>query len=170
MYNATNDLIMFSSKPFGSHQLRTSEMAKHFSQKRRVYFFAAPVIGLINYPTYHLLDEASSLVIVQPHLPSELSVFEKRDALIGLLRELVHDEHLSHYSFWTDTAKAMPFIRHLCAEQIIYDQNPLDVRANPELTKELEQYADVVLSETPVVPNKLFLWPKMKSENPRLFT
>ena len=140
------DLIVISSNAYGSDEVRTSAVMGTFAENKRVYFFEAPIVGVTDSNTYFLKKEENGITIIQPYLAGNTSVFERKDALLSLLKELIHDENISHYTVWTDTPKAMPLIRNLSAEIIIYDCLKDYSVSHVELEKELFQYADVVLT------------------------
>lgn len=140
------DLIVISSDAYGSEEVRTSSVMQSFAENKRVFFFATPIIGAIKNPTYFLKNEANGIAHIQPYLPKEVSVFEQKEALLNLLKELISEENISHYTIWTDTPKAMPLIRSLSAEIIIYDCIKDYSASHTELEKELFLYADVVLT------------------------
>jgi hypothetical protein len=140
------DLIIISSHPYGSEEVRTTSVMNDLAEKKRVYFFEAPVIGVTPSATYFIQKESNGVILVKPYLPKDISVFEHKAMLLNLLKELIHDEHLTHYTLWTDTPKAMPFIRNLSAEIIVYDCLNDYSYSNNELEKELLLYADVVLT------------------------
>lgn len=148
MVNLENgsDLIVFSSNQYGSEEVRTSRVMDRFLGRKRVYFFESPIIGVSKTPTYFIKKNEKEMIVIQPYLPAELSVFEQKDALFELLKELIMDENISHYSIWTDTPKAMVYIRKLNADVIVYDCLQNFSKTNPELEHELFQYADVVLT------------------------
>jgi UDP-galactopyranose mutase len=140
------DLIVFSSDKFDSNELRTPTLMSQFAARKRVYFIEAPIVGVSSIPTYFLKKNDHEVTIIQPYIPSETSLFDQHEASLNLVKELITDEHLSHYTIWTDTPKAMPYIRHLNPEIIIYDCLKDHSKTNAELEHELFQYADVVLT------------------------
>lgn len=141
-----SDLIVFSFDKFGSDSIRTTKQMNRFALNRRVYFIEAPIIGIAQSPTYFLRKSEHQVIVIQPYLPAETSVFEQKTMMLDLLKELVADENISHYTIWTDTPKAMPFIRNLSAEIIVYDCLKNYSLSHTELEQELFQYADVVLT------------------------
>lgn len=141
-----SDLIVFSLNHFGSDLVRTTKHMSKLAQHRRVYFVESPIIGVSKTPTYFLKKNEHEVIVIQPYLPEQMSVFERKDALIGILKEMIADENISGYTVWTDTPKAMPFIRTLNPEIIVYDCVRDYCQSHPELEKELYQYADVVLT------------------------
>jgi hypothetical protein len=140
------DLIVISSNAYASDEVRTTRVMATFAEKKRVYFFEAPIVGVTDSNTYFIKKEENGIIIIQPYLAGNNSVFERKDALLSLIKEFIHDEHISHYTIWTDTPKAMPFIRSLNAEIIIYDCLKDYSASHVDLEKELFQYADVVLT------------------------
>jgi UDP-galactopyranose mutase len=140
------DLIVFSSHQFDSDEVRTPHIMGQFAYRKRVYYIEAPIKGVSTSATYFLKKNDHEVTIIQPYLPSETSVFEQHEASLNLVKQLIHEEQISHYTIWTDTPKAMAYIRHLNAEFIVYDCLRDYSKSNPELEHELFQYADVVLT------------------------
>ena len=141
-----SDLIVFSHNHFGSEDSRTTRLMNKFASQRRVFFIESPIIGKTKEPTYYITREENEVMIVKPYLPAEMSVFERKSAIQALIKELIADENISHYTIWTDTPKAMPFVRHLSAEIIVYDCVKSYILTHPELEQELYQHADIVLT------------------------
>lgn len=140
-----SSIVVFSSDKYGSQEVRTSTLMDQFAQEKNVYFFENPILEVSREPTYFLQKNEQGVSVIQPYLPGNLSVFEKRDALITLLRDLITEEEIQNYAVWTDTPRGMPFIRHLNADIIVYDCF-LNSIHHVELEKELFEYADVVLT------------------------
>lgn len=138
------DLIAFSSDKFGTTELRTSFLLKDAAFERRVYFIESPILSESGENTYYIQDDASGVRIVKPYLSKESSVFEQKKALLELIKDMMKDEHIFHYSMWTDTPVAMAFIRHLSPDHIVYDCLRDYSVSHPELERELLQYADSV--------------------------
>ena len=124
MFNSINgtDIIFISSEQFGSDNVRTSELMTGMAQGRRVYFFSKPIIGMTKKPTFFYRKESHKTTVVQPYLPSDLSIESYEKDLIKLMKEFIHDEHISHLTIWTDTVNAAPFIRELKPEVSVYDR------------------------------------------------
>jgi hypothetical protein len=141
-----NDLIVFSSHAFGSSEVRTSKLMAQFVKRKRVYFFESPIIGVAKEATYFLRKNEHEVTVIQPYLPEDISVFEHKQALLNILKELIQDENICHYTIWTDTPKSMPFIRNLNSEIIIYDCLKNYSETNSDLEEELFQYADLTLT------------------------
>lgn len=140
------DLIVFSSHDFGSNEIRTTALMTEFAQRNRVYFIESPIVGVVQAPTYLLKKNEHAVTVIRPYLPATMTMFEQKDAVLALVKELISDEHISHYTLWTDTPKCMSFIRKLCSEVIIYDCINDYSACNPQLEKELFQSADLVLT------------------------
>lgn len=141
------DLIAFSSESFGHEALRTTKLLRDAAFERRVYFFEAPVLSTSGTTTYYIEEDASGVKIIRPYLNIESSIFERKKALLEILKDVIYDEHISHYSMWTDTPVAMPFIRNLTPEVIVYDCLSDFSKSHSELERELLQYADSVQTE-----------------------
>ncbi len=140
------DLIVFSSNSFGSCEVRTSELMVQFAHKKRVYFIESPIIGVANEATYFLRKDDHRVTVIQPHIPGNTSVFEQKEALLELVKELIHEENMIHYTIWTDTPTSMYVVKRLSSEINIYDCIKNYSETHTELEKELFQYADVVLT------------------------
>lgn len=98
----------------------------------------------------NLQDLSSSIYVIDLNelksvLPGEISVFEEKALMLNIVRNFISTENLQDYDIWTDTPKAMKFIRHLNPEYITYSQSTEDFENFPELTNELIEYADEIL-------------------------
>lgn len=140
------DLIVFSLDTFNAHKLRTSKVVSNLAHKRRVFYIETPVIGVSAYPTYFLQKNHDDIMVVKPYLPANLSVFEQKTMLQGIIRELMEDEHITSYSIWSDTPRAMPFIRDLAPELLIYDCLVDHSQTHPVLEREMFKKAHVVIT------------------------
>lgn len=137
-------LLAFPSQRLAAGPLPRMNFMKNvlmIYDQNRAFIISEPIMGNLKDPTYHIQSSGESQRI-QPYLPSELSVFEKRDAMIAVIKELIVNEDIRDYIIWTDTPKAMPFIRNLNALTVIYDRTQDYSRTYPELESELLQYAD----------------------------
>ncbi len=141
-----SDLIVFSSNNFGSDQVRTSNVMIRFALRKRVFFIESAIIGVANEATYFIKKNEHEVTIVQPYLPADMSIFEQKQAMMNLVKELIIDENIMHYTVWTDTPKSMSYIRKLNSEMIVYDCINSYTNSVPELEEELFEYADVVLT------------------------
>lgn len=145
-FASVSNLLVFSSDRFASVQVRTTRLMAEFGQHKNVFFVEEPLIGLGQKACYLLQKhEQTEITIIQPYLPANLSVFERRDELTTLIKEFLTDESIEHYAIWADTPKSMPFIRYLNPEIIIYDCLLVDGLYH-ELEQEMLEYADVVLT------------------------
>jgi len=152
----SSDLVVFSINGFDSKDLRTIKLLKEVAAKKRVYFIDTPVIGMSQESTYFLKKGEHEVSIIQPYLPAETSLFDQKKATLELLKELINDENINDYTIWTDSPKAMYFIRHLSPVVIIYDcQQDFSVKY-AELEKELLEYADIVLKSESVKFNHTY--------------
>lgn len=139
------DLIVFSFNQFRSDSPRTSNVLKRLAKNRNIYFFQTPIVGVSEGPTYLIQQDDEHVKVVQPYIPSELSVFEQKDALNEIIHHVFEEEDIQDYSIWTDTPKAMPFIRNLHPEFLIYDRLNDHSIPNPELEAEMMRRAHVVI-------------------------
>jgi hypothetical protein len=133
-----SDLIVISSHEFGSTEVRTSELMNLMCQNRRVFFINRPVFGITEIPTFYYNKESHKVIVVQPYLPENISIFFREDAMIKLIDDLIHDEKITHLTIWTDTPKGMPFIRRLDPEVSVYDK--MD-------EVELQEHVDILLDK-----------------------
>ena len=140
------DLIVFSLDTFNAHKLRTSTVVTNLAQKRRVYYIETPVTGVSTFATYFLQKNDDDITVVKPYLPGDISVFEQKALLQDILHELMEEENITHYSIWTDTPRAMPFIRDLTPEYLIYDCLVDHSQTHPALEREMFKRAHVVIT------------------------
>ena len=150
--NAPNsDLIVFSLERWGSSFSRTSQIMSRFARHRNVFFIETPVVGVSKSPMYILRETRDDVMVIEPYLPAEISVFDQKDALIEIVNKLIDDENIKNYSIWTDTPKAVPFFRHLEPKALVYDCMEDYSVTHPELEKEIFNRADVVLTSGPAL-------------------
>lgn len=140
-------LMMFSQQTFDSQELRTARVAKSMAKERKVYFIEPAIKGIALRPTYFLQD-IGNIKVIRPYLPGNTSVFELKEMLISVINELLADEDLTYYSVWTDTPKALPVIRQLDPEFLIYDRMTGENTMFTELDLELQQRSTMVLGKT----------------------
>lgn len=143
------DLIVFSVERWGSSFTRTSQIMSRFARHRKVFFFEAPIVGISQTAVYLLRETRDDVIVVEPYLPEEMSIFEQKAALVEVVNKLIVDEKISKFSIWTDTPKALPFFRHLKPEAVIYDCLLDYSEMAPELEKEVFNTADLVLTSAP---------------------
>lgn len=144
-----SDLIVFSLERWGSSFSRTSQIMSRFARHRNVFFIETPIVGVSKTPMYLLRETRDDVMVIEPYLPEEISVFDQKDALIEIVNKLMEDEKITNFSIWTDTPKAMPFFRHLEPKALIYDCLKDYSLTHPELEKEIFNRADVVLTSGP---------------------
>ncbi len=140
------DLIVFSLERWGSSFSRTSQIMSRFASHRKVYFIETPVLGVSKNPLYLLRETRDDVMVIEPYLPEETSVFEQKQALIEIVNKLIDDENIKNFTIWTDTPKSIPFFRHLEPKALIYDCLQDYSVTNPELEKELFNRADLVFT------------------------
>lgn len=141
-----SDLIVFSLNKWSASFERTEQIISRYARYRRVYFFEVPVIGFTEKPQYLIRETRDDVRVVESYLPSNLSIFEQKAALLELLKDLIRDEKVQTYSVWTDTPKAMPLIRSLTPAAIMYDCQMDYSQTHPELEKEIFGRADIVFT------------------------
>ena len=142
----TTDLIVFSSHRWDSTFTRTSQMMSRFSRYRKVYYIENPIFGVSKEPIYVLRETRDDVMVIEPYIPGETSVFEQKDAFISILAKLLHDEKITQYTIWSDSPKIMPLIRGLNPQAMIYDCIADYSVTNPELEKEMLEKADLVIT------------------------
>lgn len=143
------DMIVFSQERWGSSFTRTSQIMSRFARHRRVFFFEAPIVGVSKNPLYLLRETRDDVMVVEPYLPEEMSVFDQKIALVEIVNKLIDDEKIKNFSIWTDTPKAVPLFRHLQTKAIIYDCLQDYSVTNPELETEIFNLADLVMTSGP---------------------
>ena len=82
------------------------------------------------------------MTVLTPVLPENVSAFERKEILLGMIRNAITDEQISSYTLATNTCRVVPFLRHLSPERVIYEQNDGEALAHPELFIEMSEYAD----------------------------
>ena len=140
------DVIVISSEPFGSDKVRTSHLMTLLAQGKRIYFFGKPIIGMSRKTTFYYNKEAHRITFVQPFLPLDVSVFDRGDAMVRLMKDFMKDEGMKEVTLWTDSEEAMPIVRKLNPEVVIYDKASPEMRFGNKLEQELLGRADIVLS------------------------
>lgn len=142
------DLIVFSHERWNSSFSRTSQIMSHFSKYRRVYFFEEPILGVSQNPIYLLRETRDDVVVVEPYLSSDMSIFEQKNALLEVIKKFINDETITEFSVWSDTPKAMPLIRSMRPKVVIYDCIADYSQTLNELETEMFNAADVVLTSS----------------------
>lgn len=138
------DLIVFSEEHFDTSSF--CQVLGQLSHERNIYFFQTPIYGVASCSSYIIQKTNTAVTIVQPYIPDDLSVFNQRNAFNKIIHEVMEDENIRDYNIWTNTARAMPHIRTLAPELLIYDCALDHEMTNPELEKEIRSKADLVLS------------------------
>lgn len=92
--------------------------------------------------TYRLKNDDEGVIEVVPYLPREISVFEKKEMMISIIKELIVDENLYDYDVRTNSPMAMPYLRTLSPVSIVYSPLAGLSEVHPELHRELLEYAD----------------------------
>ena len=145
-FDLKTDLIVFSLDSFNAPHLRTAKTVGKFADRRRVYYFEVPVIGVSSYPTYFIQKNDKGVTVVKPYLPADVSVFDQRTMLEDIIQDFMTAENITHYSVWSDTPRAVPFIRKLNPELVIYDCLVDHSQINPILEREMFRRAHVVIT------------------------
>ncbi len=144
--NAT-DLIVFSEHEFGSKVVRTTELMIRFGPRRRIYFFSQPIMESEETTPHYIKSSNKGVIVIQPYLPKNISIFAQHDFLVHLLKFLMKEENIHRYTIWADTPKAITYVRYLTPEIIVYDcVEDYTQTAYSEMEDELGEYADVVLT------------------------
>lgn len=139
------NLIVFSMEQFQNANVQFTAMINRLARKRQIIYFQTPIFGVATDPSYLIQKDEEHLMIVQPYVPEDISIFDQKDVINEIIHDVLLEEHIEHYSIWTDTAKAMPFIRELNPEVLVYDGRLAYLISNPELENELSIRADLVL-------------------------
>lgn len=140
------NLVVFSLQHFYQSPLTHSPVFNRLVRHRHVIYFQPPIFGVATEPSYLLQKNKKHITVVQPYLPEELSVFEQKDILNQLIQEVLQAEEVDSYSILTDTPKAMPFIRKLTPDVLVYDGREVNQLSNPELEQEISKRADFILT------------------------
>ena len=136
------DLIVISSHHHDSNQVRTSELMAKMALNKRVYFFAAPKIGVTPKPMFYYLKEYQKVTIVQPFLPEDCF-----SSMVRLMKEFIKQERISRLTLWTDTPEALPLIEGLNPEVAVFDKTEFALNSSEELNDRLLQRADLVFDD-----------------------
>lgn len=114
-----------------------------FSLQSRNHIFFIENPRFENVPSGRWEDERTkNMTVLTPVLPENISAFERREILLGMIKDAISDEQISSYTFATNTCRVVPFLRHLSPERVIYEQNDTEAVTNPELFIEMSEYAD----------------------------
>lgn len=87
-------------------------------------------------------ERTKNLTILTPVLPSGISVFERKEIFLSMLRTALHDEEITAYTLATNTCRIVPYLRHLNPEKIIFEQDEREARSHAELFCEMHEYLD----------------------------
>jgi UDP-galactopyranose mutase len=122
-----------------------------FARDRRVYFVEEPVLDDTNEPWIEL-EMQDGVVVVMPHLPSNLSEREAAAAQRTMLDRLISTEEITRYALWYYTPLALRFSDHLDPIRVAYDcMDELSAFKGasselPVLEQQLLRRADVVFT------------------------
>lgn len=140
MHVQTNPVIVFSID-----EVNSSLSIPAFNSEREIYFISTPIEDTDG-PTYVRKETKDHVIVMEPHLPSELSVFDKKEALKQLVEKFIQDEKIEDYSIVSDTPKFLPVIRNLKPKTLIYNCIQDYSATHPVLEQEMIVRADVVLN------------------------
>lgn len=87
-------------------------------------------------------ERTKNMTVLTPVLPSDVSAFERKEILLGMIRTALSDEKINSYTLATNTCRVVPYLRHLSPDRIIYEQNDSEAFTHPELFCEMSEYAD----------------------------
>lgn len=138
------DLIVFSDVHFETSSY--GQVLGQLSHERKIYFFQTPIYGVASCSTYMIQKNETAVTVIQPYVPHDLSWFEQKNAFNKIIHQVIEDENILEYTIWTNTPKAMPHIRTLTPDLLIYDCSFEHEMIYPELEKELRRKADLVLT------------------------
>jgi UDP-galactopyranose mutase len=114
------DLICFSHLRWNFVFQRPQHLMVRFARDRRVYFVEEPVLDDTNEPWIEL-EMQDGVVVVMPHLPSNLSEREAAAAQRTMLDRLISTEEITRYALWYYTPLALRFSDHLDPIRVAYD-------------------------------------------------
>lgn len=137
----TSPLLVFSQDEL-NHNLSIPT----FKSDREIYFIAQAVEEEGDEVSYLKRETEDHVIVIEPHIPAEMSVFEKKEALENIVARFIADEKLEEYSIVSDTPKALPIIRNLHPKSLIYNCVRDYTTSNPKLEQEMITRADVVLN------------------------
>lgn len=140
------DLIVISSHEYTSEEVRTSKLMDLMAQGQRVYFFNRPIIGMTKTATFYYNKEPNKVTVVQPYLPSDISIFSRDEALIKVIKEFIKDEHIHHLTLWSDTPRSLHYARRLMPEVYVYDKVSRELVKPHYLEDELLNEAHLILN------------------------
>ncbi len=145
-----NDLLAFSQTRWGFVYQRTQQLLSRYAKHRRVFFIEEPIFADTTQISYRKVFAESSIEVIKPILPQELSENEQHEALKRVVDDLIEDEFIINFSVWYDTTKAIDYTRHLSPISTIYDCISESSPENPsELSVqeiELLEKADLVFA------------------------
>jgi hypothetical protein len=138
------DLIVFSDIHYDASSY--GQVLGQLSHERKIYFFQTPIYGVASCATYIIQKNDTTVTVIQPYVPHDLNVFDQKNAFNKIIHQVMEDEQIVEYTIWTNTSKAMPHIRTLNPDLLIYDSSFDHETVNPELERELRRKADLVLT------------------------
>lgn len=138
------DLVVFSEEHFETGQFGT--VLGRLSHQRNIYFFQSPIYGDAFCASYIMQKTNTAVTVIQTYIPDHLSLFEQRDAFNKIIHAVMDEQNVMDYTIWTNTAQAMPHIRTLTPDLLIYDCGSEHEMSDSELEKEIRSKADLVLA------------------------
>lgn len=87
-------------------------------------------------------EDLGHMKVMTPVLPENISAFERKEIFLGLIKDWMKEENITHYDLCTDTCRVVPYLRHLAPEKIIFEENLSEAFTHPELFLEMQEYRD----------------------------
>jgi len=87
-------------------------------------------------------ERTHNMTILTPVLPADLSAFERKEILLGMIKTAITEEGIATYTFATNTCRVVPYLRYLNPDKVFYEQNDREANTHPELFIEMHEYAD----------------------------
>ncbi|HYD47874.1 MAG TPA: glycosyltransferase [Terriglobales bacterium] len=145
-------LLVFSHLRWDSVRQRPHHLLSRFAKDRRVVFVEEPVHDRHRGGHWEIERPEANLMVCRPHTPLPVPGFaaEQTTHLTPMLRDL-RNEHLpDHYVAWLYTPLALPFVRPLRPDLLVYDCMD-ELSAFKFAPQSLVQWEDELLQEADLV-------------------
>lgn len=119
----TFDLVVFAHLRWNFVFQRPNHLMSRWASRRRVFYIEEPEIEPTEGRSAYLeiIQDASGVWIVTPHLPAALSKEDGRREHIRLIDDLFHKRRIRQFVSWYYTPMAWDYTRHLQPRLIVYD-------------------------------------------------
>src|SRR3954465_4119863 len=162
------DLIVLSHVRWDSVFQRPQQLMSRLCSSRRVFFIEEPILDTNSKGHWEVSSPVPHLAVCQPHTPIAQPgfCFEQIKLLDKLIRELVRENHVRSHVAWFYTPMAMPLLRSLSPEVVVYDcMDALDSFLNaPIELKRLEE--DLLVNADLVFTGGPSLYRRMAGRHP----